>query len=131
MIGLSCSITAAEAERHRGREGERGRGNEGGTRRLDRSLHQHGCSETQRMSSDSDSSFLFFLLSSPAPPPPALCLISQIWSHVTIRHLYNRGHPLLDYTLYPQQWIIYGSMAASAKSIIDECIIDCRKYIQF
>lgn len=73
---------------------------EGGMRRLDRSLHQHVCSETRRMSSDSDSSFLFFPPSISHCPPPSLStssllirLISQIQSHVTIRHLYNRGHP--------------------------------------
>lgn len=59
----------------------------------------------------------------PTPnPPPLICPVSQISSHVTIGHLYNRGHP--TFRLHA----VFFGILASAESIIDECIVNGSKY---
>ena len=112
---LRCFIRAALAERHPSWEDESGWGGRGSDV-SSRQLHQHDCLETQRMSSDSDLSFLFCFLSSPSPTP--ICLIPQIQSHVTKRHLYNRGHPF--FKLHSALFDI----TTPAKSSIDESILN-------
>lgn len=54
--------------------------------------------------------------------PASLCLLSQILSHVTTGHLYNRGHP--PSTLQS----VFFSGAASAKFTEDKCVVKKKQY---
>lgn len=98
---LSRSIRAAAAERHSGRV--RPRGEEEARKGWDVSTDRSISTSAQRHNRCPQiqihpSSFTVSHLLLPAPPH-YVCLITQIRSHITIRHLYNRGHP--PFRLHP------------------------------